>query len=147
MKKIGHLEVGQSLKGLSTRMAKISENLFCDNVWWILYLLVSQFRIFLVHLSVQIESNQIVLKIENFIWFNLHSIWFDMSKNFQFDQEIQFDLDSIWQPWLLLLYRVDFILPLGVKDILANLVRYQQYMFKKRPVTDIFVENIVTEAV
>ncbi len=61
---------------------------------------LSQFRVLLDHLSVQVKSNRIVSKIKIFIQFNLHSIRFDISKNFWFDKEIQFDFDSIWQPWL-----------------------------------------------
>ncbi len=91
-KKLVIWKLTNHIKVLYTRMAKIPENLFCDDVLWILHFLLSQFRVFLVHLSVQIEPHQIVSKIVNIIRF-------DMSKNFRFDKEIWFDFDSIWQPW------------------------------------------------
>jgi hypothetical protein len=48
---------------------------------------------------IKIESNRIVSKIGKKIWFNLHTIWFNLTKNIWFHKQIRFDLDLIWQPW------------------------------------------------
>ncbi len=86
------------------------------------------FRIFLP------KSNRIVSKIDKFIRFDVHSIWFDSTKNIRFDNQIRFDFDSIWQPcwpcwpWSYLSQRL-------IQDITLKL--HSEYLWKLQKSTSI----------
>jgi hypothetical protein len=60
---------------------------------------LSQFKVFLVQVFVNIESNHIEYWKSHLIWFRYDPVRFDLSKNIRFEKDKRFYFDLIWQPW------------------------------------------------